>query len=357
MKRDKLTVLLVEDNEDDRIIVRESLQGVSAENFELIWVERLAPALDLLCRQTVDVILLDLGLPDSGGLESLIKITQKAPDLPVVVFTGLQDEAMGLEAIKRGAQDYLVKGQINTGVIQRVVQYAIERKRVLVMKDHFVNIASHEIQGPLGTLREILKQFLEGLIGPVNENQQKFLNMGLRVVERMSRTVSSLLALAKMESGKVELKKGIFNFAGLAQEILQSFQFLIPGKKVDLRMICLSERVDLYADRDKIAQVFTNLIHNALKFTLQGRIEVEIRDRGDEIFCSVADTGTGIPEENLAEIFNKYAQFGKKSAAAESGAGLGLSICKEIIELHGGKIGAESKPQKGTKIFFSLPKR
>ena len=110
------------------------------------------------------------------------------------------------------------------------------------------------------------------------------------------------------------------------------------------------------ADQDKIARVLTNLLHNAVKFTEKGAIEISVKDSDENVSCSVSDTGMGISSEDLPKVFNKFEQFGRRDKSQAQGTGLGLSICNQIIELHQGAIGVESDPGKGTTFYFSLPK-
>src|SRR5437868_2842289 len=123
-----MQVLLIEDNEDDAYLIGETLTERTAADIELEWVDRLESGLTRLAEEKVDVVLLDLSLPDSHGLETLDKIQRQTPDVPVIVLTHLDDEAMAIQAVRKGAQDYLVKGQLDGEEFGRIMQYAIERK-------------------------------------------------------------------------------------------------------------------------------------------------------------------------------------------------------------------------------------
>jgi DNA-binding response OmpR family regulator len=124
-----IQVLLIEDNPTDALLVEGALTQVSTAEFKLTNVERLIKGLECLSQEPLDVVLLDLSLPDSQGLETLVKIREQAPQVPVVVLTGLTDEELGLRALQEGAQDYLVKGHFEGGGLARTIRYAIERKR------------------------------------------------------------------------------------------------------------------------------------------------------------------------------------------------------------------------------------
>lgn len=346
-----IRVLMIEDNENDMLMIRDAL--AEKNRYELKWTADLASALNCLSLGHYDVILLDLGLPDSQGVQSVQKLNVAFPQIPIVVLTGLEDELEGLSAIRQGAQDYLVKEQVHPGVIRRVIRYAIERKHVLAMKDHFVNLLSHELRTPLMILKEIFSLLGMEKAGALNEQQRRFTDMGVSTVERMDRTTSNLLDLAKMEFGKIALKKTSFDINTLAKEIADSFEYPMKQKGLELRKKNLGGRLEVIADRDKIAQVITNLLQNAVKFTQTGWIEVSTVEQNNRIECRILDSGPGIAKENLPKVFGKFEQF---SESKQKGSGLGLSICKDIIRLHGGEISVESVLSQGAAFIFALPK-
>lgn len=347
-----IRVLMIEDNEDDQLMIRDALADKS--RYELRWAADFAAALQCLSQGSYDVILLDLGLPDSQGVQSVCKLKSICPQMPIVVLTGLEDEGEGLEAIRQGAQDYLVKEQVYPGVIRRVIRYAIERKQALVMKDHFANLLSHELRTPLMILKEIFLLLGTSQVGSLNEEQLKFTGMGVSTVERMDRTTSNLLDLAKMEFGSIDLKKILFDLNGLVREIAESFEYSVKQKGLEFKKENLDCRLEVCADRDKIAQVITNLLHNAVKFTERGWIEIETLERNSRVECRISDSGPGLAKEHLPKIFGKFEQF---SESKQKGSGLGLSICKDIILLHEGEIWVESELNRGAVFTFALPKR
>ncbi len=142
----------------------------------------------------------------------------------------------------------------------------------------------------------------------------------------------------------------------MAKEVVSSFKVLAQAKKIELRQNLPEGELEGYLDRDKIIQVFANLIGNAIKFTEKGFVEVSVHDKDDYVECVVSDTGIGIPEEGVPELFSKFRQLSRQAAPGEKGIGLGLVITKSIIELHHGKIWIESKLGEGTKVIFTLPK-
>jgi signal transduction histidine kinase len=356
MDTPSIRILMIEDNPGDARLVREILSEEVASKFVLEHAANMAQGLEKLGGEEWDVVLSDLNLPDSKGLETFTSLSTKAPALPLIILSGFNDENFALEAVKNGAQDYLVKGQFDRHVLVRTILYAIERKKLIHMRDEFVNMVSHELRNPLAVLKEALVQFHEGTEHLLKKDTLELLEIAMRSVDRLARTTNELLELAKMEAGKTEFEKTPFNLTALIHEMTSFFHSRISLKGLTFHKNLPAHEIYVIADRDKIAEVLTNLLTNALKFTSTGSIEVSPSDFPDHVECSVCDTGTGIADENLPKIFSKFEQFGKKMASVEKGTGLGLAICKEIIERHQGKIWVESKYGCGSKFIFTLPK-
>lgn len=353
-----VNVLLIEDDPVDAQLIQEMLSGGGNGQFHLEWVDRLNIGLDRLAGGGIDVVLSDLKLPDSSGLETINRIHARVPVVPVVFLTGAyEDEALAYEAIRKGAQDYLVKRKIDGEILARTLRYAVERKRQDLMKDEFISLVSHELRTPLTIMREGLSQILEGICGKVNPDQTQVLSITLKNVDRLGRIISNLLDLSKLEAGKLRLEKDLVNLSALALETVAIFGLQAKEKGIEIRFRGPQERVEIYADRDKLTQVLTNLLSNALKFTEAGSIEVSIEDKTETVECSVTDTGRGISKEDLSKVFSKFQQFGHPvSPGSQKGTGLGLAITRGIVELHRGKIWIESTLGKGTRFSFSLPR-
>ena len=232
-----------------------------------------------------------------------------------------------------------------------------DRKNLDQMKQDFVNTVAHEVRAPLSIVKEGVSQILEGLHGQISDEQKKYLSMSVESVNRISRIVEGLLRIAKMEAKKVELNKQRLDLAALVGETAKELTMLLCDKGLELKQSFSAPEIEVYADKDKIEDLFTNLISNACKFTDKGYIEISISGKNGFVECSVRDTGVGIDKDSLPKLFSKFQQFRQPFGAQRKGIGLGLAICKGIVELHGGKIWAESELGKGTKISFTLPKK
>jgi signal transduction histidine kinase len=236
-------------------------------------------------------------------------------------------------------------------------QQSLELERLNHLKDDFISIVAHELRNPLGVLKESAAIILDGLAGPVAEEQKPYLAMFKRTSERLIHVTTDLLDLAKIEAGKMVLNVEKMDLLSMVRRSCEGIALRARNKGLTVSEdFPPEERLEISGDFDKLSQVLINLLSNAIKFTEKGGITVEVRDLGEEIRCAVKDTGRGVSQENLSKLFNKFEQFGKPVVSAEKGSGLGLVISKGIIEAHGGRMGVESEPGKGASFFFILPK-
>jgi len=349
-----LKILLVEDNPADVDLVNEILFMKEKSHWLVTSVPRLEEALDCLSREEFDVITLDLFLPDSMGLESLAKIAKCKPQVPVIVVTGLNDEKFGVASLRKGAQDYLIKGQITADLFVRSVEYAIERKQLEQFKDDMLGYVNHELNNPLTVIKEGIAQVAEGLLGELNAKQQQYLEKSLHHIDRLVRITNDLLMCTKLEFGKFPLEKEDFDLIKVAEDVLATYRSL-KKSPVELVLTASCDQVQVLADKSRIEQVLVNLVGNGLKFTEEGKVLLEIVREGAQIRCAVKDTGPGIKPEDLPRIFEKFDRSPQNKLKKISGNGLGLYICKRLVELHDGRIWAESVVNKGTAISFTLP--
>ncbi|HUU37094.1 MAG TPA: ATP-binding protein [Candidatus Desulfaltia sp.] len=224
------------------------------------------------------------------------------------------------------------------------------------LKDNFINTVSHELRTPLSITKEAISLILEKVQGEINDQQTEILTIAKNNIERLARIINGLLDVSKIEAGKVELRKEDIDLQSLVREVAQSFEGKAREKGLDLRLSLPDRTILAYADKDKLAQIFTNLVDNAVKFTVAGSIKIRAAEKEGIIECGVRDTGIGITPEDLPKIFDRFTQFGRKDGPGEKGTGLGLSIVKGLVEVHGGEIRVESEVGKGTEVTFALPR-
>jgi signal transduction histidine kinase len=361
-------VLVVDDNAADRNLVRLSLLA-APRAYNLECAARLSEGLEMLGKQPPDVVLLDLDLPDSQGTETIQRVVSQAPQVPVLVLTGTADDSIALAAVRTGAQDYIVKGQINSGALTRALHYAIERHQVLTalresrqqqleFKDKFLSHVSHELRSPLACIHEYAGVMLDGLAGPLTKKERQYLQNVLRSAGQLNNLINDLLDAASASAGKLTIEPGRVDPLEVIQQLMQMFGPKAEARGVKLLANVQGPIVPVQADRRRFLQIFINLLENALKFTEAGG-EISLH----AVVCpkdpkfvqfSVADTGRGIHPENLERIFDRLYQE-QNAVFNRKGLGLGLAICEELVEQHGGRIWAESEFGKGSVFSFVLP--
>lgn len=236
-----------------------------------------------------------------------------------------------------------------------VLKDITKEKEIDRMKTEFVSTVSHELRTPLAITKEGISVVLDRVVGEISEPQRKVLTTAKDNIDRLARIVNDLLDISRIEAGRIEIRRERVVMQGLVGSQIAAFGPRAAEKRIALIANMPPEPVSVYADSDRIAQVLTNLIGNALKFTEAGSVEIAVRELDGVVECAVADTGRGISKEDLLRAFNKFQQFGRASGAGEKGTGLGLSIAKGIVEAHKGAIRMESEQGKGTKVIFTLP--
>ncbi|MCZ6452211.1 MAG: ATP-binding protein, partial [Deltaproteobacteria bacterium] len=320
-----------------------------------------------------------LGIGQGQGKGALISEILKDEHLLALAKGSLGDdsETITKEIDLRSVSDETRRVlQASTAVIENeegktvgavsVLSDITKQKKLDEMKSKFVAHVSHELRTPLLAMEESLGLVLGGAAGEITPDQEKFLSIGHRNIGRLSRLINDLLDVAKLEAGKMELHPITFEINDMVHHVSETIRNLAEGKGVTIEEIYHKGGVEVAADADRLTQVITNLLGNAIKFTPEGgKITLEVvTDRLDYgvsqdpcVVISVEDTGPGIPLEEQKRIFNKFEQGSNSSSQSVSSTGLGLTIAKEIIELHGGKIWVESKEGEGSCFSFVIPKR
>ncbi|MGZ3954916.1 MAG: PAS domain S-box protein, partial [Flavisolibacter sp.] len=232
-----------------------------------------------------------------------------------------------------------------------------ERRRIDKVKDDFISTVSHELRTPLTTIKEFTSIISDEIPGKLTKEQKEYLDIIKGNVDRLARLINDILDISKIESGRIGLARAVLDINKLAEDVISTLRPEADKKHIALKSLFHTPLPDVYIDPDKIVQVFTNLIENAIKFTPEnGEITVEIKDKKKHIECSIADTGRGISPENLKKLFVRFQQFDRIHGPGAKGTGLGLAITKELIKLHNGTIWAKSKLDKGTKFIFTIPR-
>lgn len=360
MESKKLQILLLEDNEADVMMFERMLDKGFSEPFEIIHAKTFMEGQQYF--SSCDIIVSDLGLPDSKGAEAVLKIYSLVPQTPLLVLSGNQDFKIFRQVIESGAHDYLIKGVISSEALCRCILSAIIRKKTELKliqasenKSRYVAQMSHEIRTPLN----VLLGFLELLI---SENKNHDLDQYMSLMDRTGNTIKELLDdildLSKIEAGKLELDEAAFDLHLLLITALDIFKTKAISKGVELKLN-LQTNVPRFVvgDSHKLRQVIFNLLSNAIKFTSKGTVMFSIKsdEKTDTINFEVEDSGRGINPLLLDKLFTPYEQGGVATTQEFGGTGLGLAISKNLVLLMKGQISAKNRNEGGAIFSFHLP--
>lgn len=239
---------------------------------------------------------------------------------------------------------------------QAVARDITRQREVDRMKDEFLSVVSHELRTPLTAVRGSLGLLASGKMGKLEERGQRMIEIAEQNSDRLVRLVNDILDLEKIESGKEEMQREEVELARLVGEVLDSMQPLAESAGVKLDAAAAA-RVRVVADPDRILQVLTNLVSNAVKFSSPGgTVSVRVAARRYDVLVSVRDEGRGIPSDKLEAVFERFQQVDSSDARQKGGTGLGLPIARSIVQLHGGRLWAESELGKGSTFSFTLPR-
>lgn len=367
-----IRVLLLEDDAADARLVQHMLRRMSRPNFTVEIAVRLAQATQRLALGDIDVVLADLSLPDSSGLGTLTALTEAAPDLPVVVLTGNDDDSQAIEALKHGAQDYLVKGRGDDFMLSRVIRYAIERKvaeRALKeardkaeaaarAKSVFLATVGHEVRTPLNGILGMTRLLLDT---PLDIKQRTFAETVVSSGELLLGLVNDILDFSRLEAEGLTLEAVPFDVVDMIDELR-----LMMAPRAAEKGLTLGCRFAagvppfLLGDLLRLRQVLLNLVGNAIKFTERGNVTMSVdpvehlADGRIVLRFAVSDTGIGIPEQARADLFIEFSQADSSITRRFGGTGLGLAICKRLVTLMGGEIGYDSQPGQGSSFWFVI---
>ncbi|MBU0569059.1 response regulator [bacterium] len=375
MSNKPITILLIEDNSYDVEVIKRALDKATGATFDLVCAVRLSEGLTILARGGIACLLLDLGLPDSRGIDTFTQVYAQAKDIPIVILSGLEDESLAIETLSKGAQDYLVKGKdyLNTELLTRSIRYAIQRKKTeqdlfterRKMEEEIQKIQKLESVGVLaGGIAHDFNNILSAILTNIQiakmqkrEDISKHLEKVEKAIYRATNLTHQLLTFAK---GGAPIKK-LGSVIGLLQE---TAIFVLHGSNVTCEFSIAGDLWPVECDKSQISQAINNFIINAREAMPEGgTVVISAKnllvekgkdlpvEEGKYIEISIKDEGIGIPKENIHKIFDPF--FTTK----HKGDGLGLASAYSIIKNHDGYIKAESKLGVGTTFNVYLPAR
>lgn len=376
-----IKVLLIEDNLAEARLLKEILKGNEKKEFHLVNVSRLSEAISLLQQTNFDVILLDLTLPDSQGLESLAPLLITAPKLPIVVLTNTNDDNLALAALRQGAQDYLIKREVSLEILTRSLCYAIERKQMEEalresnealkmsviertnqlekaqelnqLKTEFVSMLSHDFRNPLNKILLSAGLLEESRDRLTKDQQVSYFRMIRSAIKDMDQLLTEVLLIGRADSGRLYCQFDPVDLLDYCQKLVESFIVKPENQSAIIFQIEGSLERGLW-DINLIKHILTNLLGNALKYSPQGNpIEFKIIVESEQVVFKIVDRGIGIPSKDQEHLFKPF--YRGSNVDNIQGTGLGLAIVGRCVEAHKGEIHLESEEGKGTKMTVILP--
>jgi len=378
-----ISLLLIEDNIADARFIEILLRDITSQKYHIQHKSTFAEGVTILEKEKTDLLLLDLSLPDSFGLETIKNADKIVPDLPIIVLTGRSDEDFAVEVVKAGAQDYLVKGEITGPLLSRAIRYAIKRKEMEVdMRninrrleeselnlninnadlvkankelDRFVYVISHDLKKPVANII--------GLLSILGTDTDRLSDRGKEIygklkfsADQLKKMITDLLEETKRE-GIRDTHFEMIDLAKIFDEVMIGMEQFILTSKAKISLDFSRSPTLSYPYQD-LKSIISNLLSNAIKYSSSKRDSV-INVKSDFVAgvhtLSITDNGKGIDlTMNGNLLFKKYQRLNADKEATTEGTGLGLWIVKEILDKNGSKIEVESHLDEGTtfKILF-----
>lgn len=376
-----VNILLIEDNIAEARLLQELLKDSSLQQFSVVHAKRLGEGLNHIQGNIFDVVLLDLTLPDSQGLESLARLIDNSPSLPIVVLTNTNDEDLAIAAVRQGAQDYLVKRQVQGEILARSLRYAIERKHNLEslkavnqaledrvqertaelmkaqeqnqLRSEFVSMISHDFRNPLNTIlaSAVLLQDHEQKL--THEKKVTLFQRIRSASKNMAHLLDEVLLIGEADSGQLHYQPSLVNLETFCRQIVEELQ-LSAGETYQIIFNFNSPQLEVQLDPNLLRRVLINLLENAIKYSPQrGIIQFDLIAQPQTLNFCIQDQGIGIPKDALDELFEPF--YRAKNVGSIPGTGLGLAIVKHCVEAQGGQIWVNSQVGIGTTFIIQLP--
>ena len=355
-----MDIFLIEDDIVDALLVKKSILSVNP-GYTISHYDRLDDSIKHLKAKIYDIILLDLNLPDSSGLQTLETLRFYISDMPIVVLTGTDDVETDVQSLRLGAQDYLAKKYIDSALLAQIMRHAMERhaiedqlkkrtlelekanlelKRLSNMKDDFINTVSHELRTPMSAIKMSLT-----MMGNTysKDKFQKYFDIAIRECNREIDLINDLLDLQKITSNKYDLDITSFELNSYLSDLISPFmeksnsrdQYLVEYIQPQLGEICTDETC--------LSRLLSELLNNACKYADPGKnIEFRAEKKSEDMFqFSVSNESSYIPQD-VSILFEKFYRVRKADRWNQGGTGLGLSLAKEMVELLLGSIEVNS---------------
>ncbi|MCG8333915.1 MAG: ATP-binding protein [Proteobacteria bacterium] len=368
-----ITILVVDDNKKDAEFFSSMLKDARQPSFTLEFSDKLIKTLQRLEKPGIDLVLLDLFLPESKGIKTLHKVHQKTPTIPIIALTGFEDEETGVRAVREGAQDYLVKGDVDKSALIRSIHHALERSRAEeALKSSekqyrklaerlqaaneelksFTYLVSHDLRAPLRAVTSFSEILVSRYKDRLDEKAQHYLDNIVQAGKQMGMLIDDLLTYSRL--GQETIVIGDIDLRVVFSKVTRSLEMKIKesGGEVSLPDSFPGVR----GHETLLIQIYSNLITNALTFHREGilpEVTVTCEETASHCVIHVSDNGIGVPKDHYERIFNAFQRLHSQDVYA--GTGIGLAIVKKAVDLVNGRVFLESEEGKGSIFSTALP--
>lgn len=341
-------ILAVDDNPDNLFLVQLALEQ---EGHQVVLVSDGPSALAQIQQSPPDLVLLDVMMPGMSGYEVTRRIRQNnnLPFIPILLITA-HEESSVVEGLDVGADEFIRK-PVRIDELQARVRSLLRLKYSIDQRENFVHCLTHDLRTPLVAADRMLMLVKQGVFGTLTPEMQKAISSIISSNQNLLNMLNTLLEVYCYEVGEKILSFIGLNLHDLIEEVALELMPLAQEKGLEMRLNLPDESADILGDRLELRRVLTNLIGNAIKFTDTGFVEVRLSTLSHQAVLEVEDSGMGISAEDQLTIFERFRQGNHK----RSGNGLGLHLCRQIIQSHKGSIEVQSKLGQGTLFRVSLP--
>ena len=375
MRRDEVTILLVEDEEIIRLMFQQTFESWG---FKVDVAENGKDALEMCHQKKYQIVVTDLNMPVMDGMELLKRLKSKWPNIEVMVITGYATIESAIEAMKLGAYDFILK-PVNFDHVQFTMNKCYSKIRAEAenqelrqanmqllelneMKDKFLYITNHEIRTPLTIIKGYI-DVLKNLVQNPNEELSETMEILDETTEELNELVDRMHLLEALEHGKIMAKNELVDLKIVLTKVYREVAKLFKQRQIELKVVVDKKPLFIRGDYRQIQLVMRELLQNALKFTPdRGNVMVRLELRNDKVYYSVKDSGIGIPFDKQKVIFDRFYEIQEvvnhktsKDEFMGGGLGIGLSMVKEIINTMNGDIELISEPRQGSLFKIILP--
>ncbi len=366
----KIKLLVVEDSEDDAILI--SRQLVKAGFAPVITRVFAGKAMRKAIGVGVwDAVICDYMMPGFNALDALGIVKETGLDIPFIIVSGKIGEETAVAIMRAGAHDYLMKdnlARLGPALDRELIEAKMRQEKRIAEKNalemealkevgrlqrQFLSNVSHDLRTPLATIKGFTSTLLSDDVAWSEEEKQDFLRTIDAETERLSSMIEELMDMSSVESGKLRLNMTSCDLQEILDSVKYELRLITDGYKLEVAVPADVKTV--HADKLRVGQVLVNLVDNAAKYSAAGTaISINACGKPGSVVITVSDQGKGIARELQGRLFDRYFQ-GSSVHGKRQGLGLGLPICKGIVEAHGGRIWVESEPGKGSRFSFTLP--